>query len=49
MLLFMMLGLLASAGAQCSNTCGYSNDGDCDDGGPGSELSFGTDCADVRH
>ncbi len=33
----------------CSNTCAFANDGDCDDGGPGSDFSlcgFGTDCAD---
>ena len=33
----------------CSNTCSYSYDSECDDGGPGSDYSicgFGTDCAD---
>ena len=33
----------------CENTCTYSNDGDCDDGGPNSVFSvcdYGTDCAD---
>ena len=33
----------------CSNTCNYANDGECDDGGPGAEYSecqLGTDCAD---
>jgi len=33
----------------CLETCMYSRDGDCDDGGPGSDYSFcelGTDCAD---
>lgn len=33
----------------CSNTCSYRNDGDCDDGGPGSDYSLcalGTDTAD---
>ena len=33
----------------CSNTCRYSNDGDCDDGGANSKYDFcdiGTDCAD---
>ena len=33
---------------QCSNTCGYANDFDCDDGGPGAEFtacSLGTDCS----
>jgi len=33
----------------CGYTCTYHNDGDCDDGGPGSQYSLcalGTDCAD---
>ena len=33
----------------CTNFCVHSRDGDCDDGGPGSEYSLcspGTDCAD---
>ena len=33
----------------CTNTCSYPSDGDCDDGGPGSEYSncyLGTDCVD---
>lgn len=33
----------------CTNTCSYDGDGDCDDGGPGSDFSlcdYGTDCAD---
>lgn len=33
----------------CLNTCGFKNDGSCDDGGPDSSFSvceFGTDCAD---
>lgn len=33
----------------CSNTCAYKNDGDCDDGGDGSEYDYcaaGTDCND---
>ena len=37
------------APAGCSNTCQYSSDGDCDDGGPGSSYSycaFGTDGVD---
>lgn len=36
-------------GALCTNTCEWSSDGECDDGGPDSEYSacaFGTDCAD---
>mmetsp|Transcript_12948 Transcript_12948/g.25042 ORF Transcript_12948/g.25042 Transcript_12948/m.25042 type:complete len:1027 (+) Transcript_12948:330-3410(+) len=38
-----------AAGGGCSNTCGYAGDGDCDDGGAGSEYSFctlGSDCTD---
>jgi hypothetical protein len=41
--------LLPSVTAQCSNTCAHSNDGDCDDGGPGAQYtscSLGTDCGD---
>ena len=33
----------------CTNTCSYAGDGDCDDGGPGSDFSLcplGTDCTD---
>lgn len=33
----------------CTNTCPYANDGECDDGGPGSlydVCAFGTDCGD---
>jgi hypothetical protein len=33
----------------CTNTCWYADDGDCDDGGPGSDFSLcelGTDCFD---
>jgi len=33
----------------CSETCGYSGDGDCDDGGEGAEFNLcevGTDCVD---
>ncbi len=36
-------------GPSCEDTCPYANDGECDDGGPGSEYSvcgFGTDCGD---
>ena len=32
-------------------TCGYANDGDCDDGGPGSDYSLcerGSDCNDCK-
>lgn len=34
---------------KCIDTCVYKNDGECDDGGPGSLFSrceYGTDCAD---
>ena len=37
------------ADAICTETCEYSNDGGCDDGGPGANFSlcdFGTDCRD---
>jgi hypothetical protein len=33
----------------CTNTCSFASDGDCDDGGEGSDYSlceFGTDCDD---
>jgi hypothetical protein len=47
--LLFLLHLSGTVG-QCSNTCNYASDGDCDDGGPGSEFSgscsLGTDCAD---
>lgn len=36
-------------GPGCTNTCRFANDGDCDDGGPGSDFSLcslGTDCND---
>ena len=35
----------------CDNTCNWDNDGDCDDGGPGSEYFLcdrGTDCNDCK-
>jgi len=38
-----------SSGGLCTNTCRHADDGDCDDGGPGSEFDFcayGTDCID---
>lgn len=38
-----------AARAQCKDSCQYSSDGDCDDGGPGAEFSgcdLGTDCVD---
>lgn len=37
------------SGGLCTNTCLYANDGDCDDGGPGSDYdlcSYGSDCGD---
>jgi hypothetical protein len=40
---------LVSGDTLCTNTCRYANDGDCDDGGPGSSFSLcdlGTDCND---
>lgn len=33
----------------CSDTCGWANDGECDDGGPGAAFdscAYGTDCGD---
>lgn len=39
----------AAPGALCTNTCASAGDGDCDDGGPGSEYDIcelGSDCAD---
>ncbi|MFT6396400.1 MAG: hypothetical protein ACJAYU_001143 [Bradymonadia bacterium] len=39
----------AGSGSICTNTCGTPNDGECDDGGPGSLYSicsYGTDCND---
>lgn len=41
--------VLSVDGSGCSDTCHYSNDGTCDDGGPGSKYSMcalGTDCSD---
>ena len=38
-----------AAPAGCGSDCVYASDGDCDDGGPGSEFSscsFATDCTD---
>jgi hypothetical protein len=38
-----------TAPSECANTCIFPADGDCDDGGPGSEYSYcdiGTDCTD---
>ena len=37
------------SGEYCEDTCRFSGDGDCDDGGPDSDYSFcalGTDCTD---
>jgi hypothetical protein len=47
--LFVSQTLASESGTTCTNTCLYEQDGICDDGGPGSELSdcsFGTDCTD---
>lgn len=47
---FALAGAMpAPAAAQCADSCGSSNDGECDDGGPGSIYdicAFGTDCGD---
>ena len=45
----MLLVLLLRPCSACSNTCSYAHDGECDDGGSGSEYSIcalGTDCSD---
>ena len=37
------------ASSECSDTCNYASDHDCDDGGPGAEYTacaFGADCTD---
>ena len=49
--LLLVAAALGAAGAEtrCSNTCDLASDGDCDDGGPGSEYglcSIGSDCLD---
>jgi hypothetical protein len=39
----------ARAETRCTNTCSLAGDGDCDDGGSGSEYticSLGSDCVD---
>ena len=46
--LAMMMGF-TSAQTICTNTCTDASDGDCDDGGPGSDYNrcdIGTDCVD---
>ena len=38
-----------TSGGRCTNTCRFSYDNQCDDGGPGSDFSLcelGTDCSD---
>ena len=48
-LLLVALAVTGTLGQTCTNTCSVANDGDCDDGGMGSEFSLcarGTDCAD---
>ena len=54
-LLMIMALLLGSARGQqqCDDTCGgwFINNGECNDGGPGSEYSvcpYGTDCTDCK-
>ena len=45
----MTISTSRETAAGCSNECNLANDGDCDDGGSGSEYSScqaGTDCAD---
>lgn len=42
-------GESGSGGGICSDACQVAGDGDCDDGGPGSEFTdctYGTDCSD---
>lgn len=37
--------------AGCNNSCNFSNDGECDDGGPGSDYNvcdLGSDCSDCQ-
>jgi hypothetical protein len=52
---FATFGVTATASAQCETSCPYDGDGECDDGGPGSDTSvcelydiceYGTDCGD---
>ena len=47
--LLLLSGVSPASGQSCSNTCNYASDGDCDDGGPGSEYTNcngGSDCVD---
>ena len=37
--LLLLGGVSPASGQSCSNTCNYASDGDCDDGGPGSEYT----------
>jgi hypothetical protein len=50
MLLAMVLVLIDTSAAQCTNDCGYAGDTVCDDGGPGAQFAqvcnLGTDCSD---
>jgi hypothetical protein len=42
-------GTLCDEEIFCTNSCGYANDGECDDGGPNSNYNVcgcGTDCGD---
>lgn len=46
---FLMIGLASCTEEICENTCSYAFDGDCDDGGPGSDFNLcplGSDCND---
>ena len=48
--LALLIGVTAQRGIlTCIDTCDYSSDGDCDDGGPGAEFAecvLGSDCFD---
>jgi len=42
-----LVSMATRANAQCDNSCGsFASDGDCDDGGPGSEFSMCSRCSD---
>lgn len=46
---YICLPFCCTGGVSCEDTCEFSGDGDCDDGGPGSDFdlcTIGTDCAD---
>lgn len=49
MMLAMVLGLIDTGSAQCTNTCSAADDLACDDGGPGAQHTvclLGSDCSD---